>query len=116
MNFQAGSSTAEQNSRRDFSCRERIMNALAMRQQRTTFVLEIWLLPRPYRTSDNLQSASRVTYYESLNGFGTFHVGDSFSHGFSNQYLGTIQHVHHRVGQEEGDEVVHRTLLYLFKG
>jgi hypothetical protein len=92
------------------------MNTLVMQNQRTRYALEIWLLPRPYRSVENLQTATRVTQYESLNSFGAFHVGDSFSHGLANHYLGTIQHVHHRVGQEEGDEVVHRTLLYVFRG
>jgi hypothetical protein len=87
-----------------------------MRSQQTRYVVEVWLLPRPYRTVDSLQTATRVTHYESATGFGPFHQGDTFSHGLGNHYLGTIQHVHHRVGQEEGDEVVHRTLLYVFKG
>jgi hypothetical protein len=91
----------------------RAMNTLIMRSTQTRHVLEIW---RPYRSAENLQTATRVTQYESASGFGPFHTGDTFSHGLRNDFLGTIQHIHHRIGQEDADEVIHRTLLYLHRG
>jgi CII-binding regulator of phage lambda lysogenization HflD len=89
-----------------------MINSLSMRSSQTRYVLEVLLLPRPFKTVEDLQSATRVTQYESTTAFGTFQKGDTLSHGMSNSYLGIIQHVHHRVGLEDGSEVVQRTLIY----
>ena len=86
-----------------------------MRPTQTRHLLEIWQLPRPYRSAESLQTATRVTHYESDTVFGPFHTGDTFSHGLRNEYLGVIQHVHHRVGQEDAGEIIHRTLLYVYR-
>ena len=73
-------------------------------------------MPRPYRGPENLQTATHVHTYESAASFGVFHVGDSLSHGVAKCYAGTIQHVHHRIAEDDEPNVVHRTLLYVFNG
>jgi CII-binding regulator of phage lambda lysogenization HflD len=89
-----------------------MINSLSMRSSQTRYVLEVLLLQRPFKSVEDLQSATRVTQYESTTPFGTFQKGDTLSHGMSNSYLGIIQHVHHRVGLEDGNDVVQRTLIY----
>ena len=92
------------------------MNALVMQSGKTVYALEIYQLTRPYRSPENLQAAAHLHSYESTASFGVFHVGDSLSHGLANCYVGTIQHVHHRIAEDDSPNVVHRTLLYVFNG
>jgi hypothetical protein len=89
------------------------MNALGMEARKTSYVLEIHQLARPYRSADSLQNATRLHSYESVAPFGNFHVGDTFSDTHPTKYLGRIQHIHHGLGQE-GRDLIHRTVLYVF--
>lgn len=85
-----------------------------MNTRQITHVLEVYQLPRPYRSADSLQNATRLHSYESAITFGPFHVGETFSDSHPTKYLGRIQHIHHWLGEGDGPGLVHRTLLYVF--
>ena len=85
-----------------------------MSTRNITFALEIYQLARPYRSADSLQNATRLHQYESATDFGVFHVGETFSDSHPTKYLGRIQHIHHWLGEGEGPNLVHRTILYVF--
>ncbi len=82
--------------------------------RKTTYALEVYQLPRPFRSMDSVTGATRLHSYESSTDFGAFHKGDTFSDSQPTKYLGTIQQVHHWLGEGEGPDLVHRTVLYLF--
>ena len=89
-------------------------NPSTMNMRKTTYALEIYQLSRPYRSMDSLQNLTKLHSYESATDFGAFHAGDTFSDSHPTKYLGTIQHVHHWLGEGEGPDLLHRTVLYVF--
>ena len=82
--------------------------------RKTVYSLEVYQLSKPFRTMDSVTGATRLHNYESATDFGTFHKGDTFSDSNPTKYLGTIQHVHHWLGDDEGPDIIHRTVLYVF--
>jgi hypothetical protein len=89
------------------------MNNIAMARQNVAFELEIHDLHKPYRGPDSLQSATLVHKFESPTAFGSFQVGQTLSHMQPTKYLGTIQHIHHWIGEDDDMRLVHRTMLYV---
>ena len=86
-----------------------------MNPRKTSYVVEIHQLQQPYRNADSLQKATRLLSYEAANPFGAFQIGQTLSQTRPTKYLGTIQHIHHWVGEDEDDTgLVHRTILYVF--
>lgn len=77
------------------------------------FELEIHALRRPYRGPDSLQDSVHLHKFESPAPFGSFQVGHSLSHLQPMKYAGTIQHIHHWVGEDDDARLVHRTTLYV---
>ena len=82
--------------------------------RQTNYALEVYQLSKPFRTMDSVTGATRLHSYESATDFGAFHKGDTFSDSQPTKYLGTIQHVHHWLGESDGPDLLHRTVLYLF--
>ena len=89
------------------------MNNVAIFRQNTVCQLEIHELARPYRDADSLQNSTQLHQFESPSGFGAFQVGETLSQSNPTKYLGTIQHIHHWLGEDEDGRLVHRTLLYV---
>lgn len=87
-----------------------------MAMRKTTYALEVYQLSKPFRSMDSVTGALKLHSYESSTDFGTFQKGDTFSDSHPTKYLGTIQHVHHWLGPGEHDDVLHRTILYVFNG
>lgn len=90
------------------------MRLESMTMRSTTYALEVHQLHRPYRAADSVQNATRVHEYESVTPFGEFHIGETFSDSTPTKYLGRIQHIHHWLGEGEGRNLLHRTILYVF--
>ena len=85
-----------------------------MSMRKTVYSLEVYQLPKPFRSMDSVTGATRLHSYESATPFGEFHVGDTFSDSRPTKYLGRIQHIHHWVGEGDGPGLVHRIVLYIF--
>ena len=85
-----------------------------MNARHMTYMLEVHQLARPYRSAESLQNATRLHSYESAAPFDAFRVGDTYSHSSPTKYLGCIQHVHHSLGEGDGQQLVRRTVLYVF--
>ena len=80
----------------------------------TVYALETKNLQNPYRNQESLNNSTPLDSHESSTPFGAFHVGDGVSDGPSLRYLGNIQYIHHWIGDYGDDQILHKTILYLY--